>query len=79
MLLAAVVLVNKLRWMFPAAVMVVPFPLLYGSSLSLQIFKYVIPSSVNEYLDMCIASSIQKAILTFFSNINGTQVYKLIS
>lgn len=74
MLLAVVVLANKLRWTIPAAVMVVPAPLLYGAVLALQTLNCVIPSSVYKYLDECLWSSFQRTVLTFFSNTNGTQV-----
>ena len=74
MLLVAVVLWSKLRWTIPASVMVAPAPLLFGIVLAMQTVKYIIPSAVYEYVDECIWSSFQRTVLTFFSNINGTQV-----
>lgn len=75
MLLSAAVAINKLRWTLPATCMVAPSPLFFGFMVMVQALKPLLPSTVYEYIDECIWSSFQRTVLTFFANINGTEVY----
>jgi len=66
------------RWLWPAACMVLPAPVLFGTAQSLAILKPILPKKHYDKLDGWIWGGYQRVLMFFFGSLTGTDVSRSV-